>query len=117
MKRAMASGALRPVAIGRTAKSGPPRAASSAARAGISSRQGAHQVAQKLTRRTRPLEAARVVSLPSAAVKGEVGGGNRRLVDRQLAHLALAERLDRGAVLRGEIRGGGGVCEGGERGV
>ena len=62
-KAAMASGLLRPVAMAMTSKSGPPRSRCSASSAGISLRQGAHQVAQKLTSRTRPLEAASVARL------------------------------------------------------
>ena len=58
-----------------TSKSGPPLSRCSASSAGISLRQGAHQVAQKLTSRTRPFEAASVVGSPSAPVYSVSGAG------------------------------------------
>ena len=80
---------------GTTAKSSPPSAACSRSSAGISCRQGTHQVAQRLTSATLPLKSASVFGAPSASREGEVGELFRRLGDAESRDLAADQRIER----------------------
>ena len=87
--------------------------AASASSAGISSRQGAHQVAQKLTRRTVPFEAASVVSAAVGVGEGDVG--RRRPASAWTTSLRMSPSRSASIAARcvgGQVRGRGGVCEG-----
>jgi len=66
---------LRPVAMVTTAKSSPPNSRLSASSDGSSLRQGAHQVAQKLTARYLPRNSDSRCSPPPASVKPVSGTG------------------------------------------
>src|SRR5262245_21255481 len=63
--------------MARTSKSGPPSFDCSAARAGISLRQGAHQVAQRLTKVTLPRQSDSLSGLPSPSAKARSATGGR----------------------------------------
>src|SRR5918997_2502636 len=81
-----------------TWKSGPPSSAWSLSRAGISSRHGTHQVAQRLTRMVLPLKSARLMGFSSGPVKAIAGGGLGVLLTPTAATSPLASGFRRSAV-------------------
>src|SRR5918993_5901292 len=81
-----------------TWKSGPPSSACSLPRAGISSRHGTHQVAQRLTRMVLPLKSARLIGLSSGPAKAMAGGGLGALLTPTAATSPLASGFRRSVV-------------------
>jgi hypothetical protein len=76
-KAADAAAPLRSMLMARTSKSGPPSFDCSSASAGISLRQGAHQVAQRLTRVTLPRQSDSLSGLPSPSAKARSATAGR----------------------------------------
>ncbi len=84
-----------------TSKSGPPSLACSASSAGISLRQGTHQVAHRLNSTVRPRQSASVLRAPALVLESQLRQAFRRLGHRQRGHLAADQRRD---PLRGFLR-------------
>src|SRR5688572_10749526 len=80
-----------------TWKAGPPSSACSLSRAGISSRHGTHQVAQRLTRMVLPLKSVRLAGFSSGPVKAIAGGGLGALLTPTAATSPLASGFRRSA--------------------
>ena len=69
--------------------------------AGISLRQGAHQVAHRLSSTTLPRQSASVCSLPAGVQELDLGQGLRRLAEHEGRHVPLAQRVGAGPRRRG----------------
>ena len=84
-----------------TSKSGPPSLACSASSAGISLRQGTHQVAHRLNSTVLPRQSASVLRAPVVVLESQIGQAFRALRHRKRGHLAAHQGRD---PLRGFLR-------------
>ncbi len=81
-----------------TWKSGPPSLACSLSSAGISLRQGTHQVAHRFSSTVRPRKSARVLGGRRPALEGDVGQRAGRRAGLERRHLAVDQGIEAAAV-------------------